>query len=184
MKKMLKLVLGLLLVGSMVFGVDLVPSKSFVITTAIPAMAELKIHTASVNTISGFNSVTTATGHTFAITDYLTADTPTTETATFYALIKTNAKTSTTLKATFANMVGGTYGNTSKISYNFKLGEGTETLSTNTPNTVSQIISAVTGATVVPTIFTIKLTDTGENSVQSATIDSYSATIIFQYTTS
>lgn len=181
MKKILKLVLGLLLVGGMVFGAN--PSESLVISVTVPAMAVLKIHNASVNTISEFNSVTTATGHTFTITGYETANAPTTETATFYALIKTNAKTATTLKATFANMTGATPGNASQISYNFKLGEGTETPSTDTQKTVSQTISAVIGATVVPTIFTIKLKDTGTDSIQSATIDSYSATIMFEYTT-
>ena len=183
MKKILILVMSLVLLGGMVFGAD--TNKSFVITTTIPAMAELKIHTYGISTISGFNSVTTVTGHEFAITGYTTANAPTTETATFYALIKTNAKTDTTLKATFKNMVGATSENDSEISYLFKLGggAGTGTLSTNATQNVTETISAVTGATVVPTVFTIKLTDIGDNSIQSAKIDSYSATIKFEYIT-
>ena len=186
MKRIKKILAMIMIVavmfGGIVFGAD--TSQEFEITTTIPAMAELKIHTAEISTISGFNSVTTVAGHAFAITGYETADTPTTEKATFYALIKTNAKADTTLKATFANMGGETTGNTSEISYTFTLGSETPVLSTDTETTVVKTISPVIGATVVPTIFTIKLTDTGTDSIQSAEIDSYSATITFEYTAS
>ena len=109
MRKILKFVLGLLLVGSMVFGADTDTSKSFVISAKIPAMAELKIHqTAGVDTMSEFNSTTLEqkTGHEFVglIND---TDAPATvNSGVYYLSVKTNAKTDTYIKATFNVMTG------------------------------------------------------------------------------
>lgn len=184
MKRILKLVLGLLLVGSMVFGADTDTSKSFVITATIPAMAELKIHqTAGVDTIADFNNtgLVQKTGHAFgSLTNDI--DNPTTvNSGTYYLSVKTNAKTDTFIKASFDVMIGTDTENT--LDYTLKYGTTPTSIkaSDNDGAALSIFtIPAANGARVVSNSFSIDILG---SDIKKAVPDSYTATITFEYTT-
>ena len=184
MKKILILVMSLVLLGGMVFGAGPVPdtSKSFKITTTIPAMAELKIHkTEGIDTISEFNSTGLEQKTEQAFGDLTDGtDTPTTvNSGDYYLSVKTNAKTATYIKATF-NVMTATTGSGNTLDYTLNYGTSSTKASVNNGAALSIFtIPAANGARVVSNSFSIDILGAD---IQSAVPDSYSATITFQYT--
>lgn len=185
-KKIIALVLaGVILFGSMVFGAGPVPSKSFVISTTIPAMAELKIHqTAGVDTMAEFNntSLEQKTGHEFVGLSNDTDAPATVNSGVYYLSVKTNAKTATYIKATFNVMTGTAYA-VNTLDYTFKYGADSTSIKASVNNGAALsifTIPAANGARVVSNSFSIDILGTD---IQKAAPDSYSATITFEYTT-
>lgn len=163
-----------------VFGADTATSKSFKITTSIPAMAELKIHqTTGVDKISEFNNLTGSTGHAFGDLNNNIDIPDTVNSGDFYLSVKTNAKTSTSIKALFTVMTGTPLsGNTLDYTLKYK-SSATKASSMSVTPIVLFDIPAANGARVVSNSFSIDILG---SDIQTAVPDSYSATITFEYT--
>ena len=176
-KVMAMIMIVAVLFSGVVFGAG--TSKNFDITTSIPAMAELKIHqTHNVDTISEFNNLEESTGHDFEVLNNNTDMPVTKNSGVFYLSVKTNAKTSTSIKATFNVMTGTAYA-TNTLDYTLNYGITSIKASENDGASLSIFsIEGDNGARVVSNSFSIDILGTD---IETAAPDDYSATIIFEY---
>lgn len=175
MKKILKLVLGLLLVGSMLFGGTTLPTTStFGINVTVPAVHEIKIAdgntiTPAGLTVGGFNAVPSLTRIAISY-ETLTSQ-------QLYLLVKTNNRIRLKVQANIQPLVADTISSvpaTTKINYTML---GNTSVDNDSYVDLIEYEVSVSGMRVFNTAFTIVLNST---ETANAAAGVYSALITFR----
>lgn len=181
MKKILKLVLGLLLVGSMMFGA-VVDTATFGIHMTVPAVHEIKIASADATTVGAFNTAVAVASTTVGY-DVLVSD-------TFYMLIKTNNRSGLKVQAKLEHLKAPSIA--TEIKYSLKSGINVLGTSVTSGATYTELMNISadatgTGLRVVSKPFLVEVySDTvtaGSDSAEAAAVGAYSTSVVFELIT-
>lgn len=166
-----KLMIMLLLVGSILFGAPVVPDrKSFDIYLTIAPVHEVKILNAVPTDVEAFDSVPTITEHVFK---------ESATTVKYYMVVKTNNKSAVKINVVVENMKSADTNINTQIAYTIS----TEDIAIKSANTArtrtlfKEVISSdKNGMRIVSQPFTIAL---DSSNVTDATAATYTSDIIF-----